>query len=257
MHTELQRGVGQLRYNAKRASPEIRHNGEDKLVAVEATLAAQTRELLELSRHLIRVAEEEKAKLARNLHDELGSSLTAINIDIDYVAERLNGSQPHLAKRLQRAADTLRSLIKLKRRLVQDLWPTMLDHFGLPAALQVHCEDFCARAGLTCTVDAPEELGDIDPARSIALYRVAQESLTNIARHAQATAVKVELKRELEGVRLQLMDDGIGIAIDAMNKPASYGLIGMRARISQLGGMFDIRRSARTEGTLVTAFIPR
>jgi signal transduction histidine kinase len=211
---------------------------------------------LELSHYLIQVAESEKAKLARNLHDELGASLTAVNFDVAYVADKLNGSEPELAERLQRVTDTVRSMIDLKRRFVQDLWPTSLDHLGLPAALKLHCEEFSLRAGLTCTVDISEELEDIDPASSIALFRVAQESLTDIARHAQAIEVKVALKREREAMRLQIMDDGIGISADVMNRPMSYGLLSMCARVSQLGGTFNIRRGAGARGTLVTAFIP-
>jgi signal transduction histidine kinase len=257
MDAELRTSNGWPRHNASKPSTGIRRNSEDKLISdVKATLAVRTRELLELSRHLIRVAEAEKAKLARNLHDELGASLTAINLDLAYVAEKLNGSEPQLAKRLQRATDTLHSMIDLKRRLVQDLWPTMLDHLGLPEALKTYCEQFSLRTGLTCTVDIPEELEDIDPASSIALFRVAQESLTNIARHAQARDVKIELKRKREGVRLRLIDDGIGISAEAMNGPMSYGLLSMRVRISELGGTFNIRRRAGTRGTLVTAFIP-
>jgi signal transduction histidine kinase len=229
---------------------------EDKLLTdVKATLAVRTRELLELSHHLIRVAEEEKARLARNLHDELGASLTAINLDLAYVADKLNGSEPQLAKRLQHATDTLRSTIDLKRRIVQDLWPTMLDHLGLSAAILTHCKAFSLRTGLSCTVDVPEELEDIDHTCSIALFRVAQESLTNIARHAQARNVNVVLKLERGGLRLHVIDDGIGISADVMNKPMSYGLLGMRERVSQLGGTFNIRRGAGERGTLVEAFI--
>jgi signal transduction histidine kinase len=98
-------------------------------------------------------------------------------------------------------------------------------------------------------------MDDIDPTCSIALYRVAQESLTNIARHAQARNVNVVLKLERGGLRLQVIDDGIGISADVMNKPMSYGLLGMRERVSQLGGKFNIRRGAGERGILVEAFI--
>jgi signal transduction histidine kinase len=256
MNPEAKASYGGLDPSAGKQGAQNYDSRKDKLVTdLKPTVAVRTREALELSRYLIRIAEEEKATLARNLHDELGASLTAINLDLAYVSAKLNGSEPQLVKRLQRAIDTLRSTIDLKRRIVQDLWPTMLDHLGLSAAILAHCKDFCLRTGLSCTVDVPEELEDIDPACSIALYRVAQESLTNIAKHAQARNVNVILKLERGGLRLQVIDDGIGISADVMNTPMSHGLLGMRERVSQLGGTFNIRRRAGERGTIVEAFI--
>jgi signal transduction histidine kinase len=223
--------------------------------SLEATVAQRTRELSELSGHLIRVAEEEKARLARDLHDELGASLTAMKFDMAYVAARLKESSPPLAERLQRAIDTLRCTFHLKQRLVQDLWPTTLAHLGLAFTLRAHCNEFTLRTGIPCVANVAEDL-NIDPDWSIALYRVVQESLTNIAKYAQASNVTVVLKREREGLTLQVSDDGIGISVDAINKSGSYGVVGMRERISQLGGAFVISRRSEEGGTVVEAFIP-
>jgi signal transduction histidine kinase len=223
---------------------------------LEATVAQRARELSELSGHLIRVAEEEKARLARDLHDELGASLTAMKFDMAYVAAKLKDSAPPLADRLQRAIDTLRCTFDLKRRLVQDLWPTMLDHLGLAAAVRAHCNEFTLRTGVPCVADIAEGL-NMDPGCSIALYRVVQESLTNIAKYAQASNVTVVLKREREGLTLQVSDNGIGISVDASNnKSGSYGIVGMRERISQLRGTFAISPRPEEGGTVVEAFIP-
>lgn len=137
-------------------------------------MAQRGRELSELSGHLIRVAEEEKARLARDLHDELGASLTAMKFDMAYVAAKLKDSAPPLADRLQRAIDTLRCTFQLKQRLVQELRPTMLDHLGLAAAVRAHCNDFTLRTGVPCVADVAEDL-KIDPNASIAVYRVVQE----------------------------------------------------------------------------------
>jgi signal transduction histidine kinase len=223
--------------------------------SLEATVAQRTRELSELSGHLIRVAEEEKARLARDLHDELGASLTAMKLDMAYVAGKLKDNAPPLADRLQRAIDTLRCTFDLKRRLVQDLWPTMLDNLGLAAAVRAHCNEFTARTGVPCVADIAEDL-NLDPSWSIALYRVVQESLTNIAKYAQASNVNVVLKREREGLTLQVSDDGIGISVNAISKSGSYGVVGMRERISQLSGKFAISRRPEDGGTVVEAFIP-
>jgi signal transduction histidine kinase len=218
-------------------------------------VAQRSRELSELSGHLIRVAEEEKARLARGLHDELGASLTAMKFDMAYVAAKLKDSAPPLANRLQRAIDTLRCTFQLKQRLVQELRPTMLDHLGLAAAVRAHCNDFTLRTGVPCVADVAEDL-NIDPNASIAVYRVVQESLTNIAKYAQASNVVVILQREREGLSLRVSDDGIGISVDATNKSGSYGLVGMRERVCQLRGTFAISSPSEERGTVVEAFIP-
>ena len=223
--------------------------------SLEGIVAQRTRELSELSRHLIRVSEQEKAKLARDLHDELGASLTAMKFDMAYVAAKLKASAPPLAERLQRAIDTLGATFHLKRRLVADLWPTMLDHLGLAAAVRAHCAEFTLRTGVPCVVDIAEDL-TIEPGWSIALYRVVQESLTNVAKYAHASNVAVVLKREGEALTLRISDDGIGIPAGPIEKSGSYGLVGMRERISQLGGKFRISRRAKDGGTLVEALIP-
>ena len=223
--------------------------------SLEATVAERTRELSQLSGHLIRVAEEEKARLARDLHDELGASLTAMKFDMAYVAARLKQSAPPLAERLQRAIDTLRCTFHLKQRLVQDLWPTTHAHLGLAFTLRAHCNEFTLRTGIPCVANVAEDL-NMNPDWSIALYRVVQESLTNIAKYAQASNVTVVLKREREGLTLQVSDDGIGISVDAINKSGSYGVVGMRERITQLRGKFVISRRSEEGGTVVEAFIP-
>jgi signal transduction histidine kinase len=223
--------------------------------SLEATVAERTRELSELSGHLIRVAEEEKARLARDLHDDLGASLTAMKFDMAYVAAKLKDTAPPLADRLQRAIDMLRCTFDLKRRLVQELWPTMLDHLGLAAAVRAHCNEFTARTGVPCVSDIAEDL-DLDPSWSIALYRVVQESLTNVAKYAQASSVTVVLKRKREGLTLQVSDDGIGISVNAISEFGSYGVVGMRERIFQLNGKFAISPRPEDGGTVVEAFIP-
>lgn len=223
--------------------------------SLETTIAERTRDLSELSAHLIRVAEEEKARLARDLHDELGSSLTAIKLEVAYVAGKLKESASPLADRLQRAIDTLRGAFQLKRRLVEDLWPTMLEHLGLAAALRAHCSEFTLRTGIPCVVDIAEEL-DLESGPSIALYRVAQESLTNIAKYAQASNVTLIVKQRRGEVTLEIGDNGIGIPEHAATQSRSYGLVGMRERISQLGGSFAISRRPGGRGTLVEALIP-
>lgn len=216
----------------------------------------RTAELTELSQHLIRVSEEEKARLARELHDTLGSNLTAINMDLNWIQRRLPESAREIRERLQRVLQMLNETVELKHEVIEGLRPSHLDNLGLAFAMRAHCREFSRRTGLPCEVDVREDFDDLDPAWSIALYRIAQESLTNIAKHAQASRVRIVLAREDGGIRLQIIDDGIGVAEEALNKPKSHGVVGMRERMRQMGGRFQIRRPEQGSGTVVEAFIP-
>ena len=147
----------------------------------------RTAELTELSQHLIRVSEEEKAKLARELHDTLGSNLTAINMDLNWIQRRLPEGSREVRERLQRVLQMLAETVELKHEVIEGLRPSHLDNLGLAFAMRSHCREFTRRTGLPCDVDVHEDFDDLDPAWSIALYRIAQEALTNITKHAQAT----------------------------------------------------------------------
>lgn len=223
---------------------------------LENLVESRTQQLRLLSRHLMSISESEKAALASELHDELGSNLTAINLDVSAVAKRLEEESPALARRLQRALGTLHETVELKRRIIHSLRPSMLDSLGLAAALRAHCDEFARRTGVRCRTEIPEELGSLDAALAIAAFRVAQEALTNVSKYAQAEAVDLSLTREADGLRLRIVDDGVGIRDDEMSKPLSHGLLGMRERTEQLGGALSVRRGDHDRGTVVEAFLP-
>lgn len=234
------------------AEDDLQHHNEN----LESVVAARTRQLSQLSRYLIRATDNEKAKLARELHDELGSNLTAVSLDVSAVEQKLKSSEPALALRLQRALDALRTVVGLSRRVIEDLRPSALDSMDLAEALRGYCDEFTRRTGLPCETDLSEKLGDLDPDLSIALFRVAQESLTNAARYAKPTALRLRLQRGEKGIRLSVIDDGIGVPPDAMDRPMAHGLLGMQERMSMLGGTFDIRRGESGTGTVVHAYVP-
>ena len=223
---------------------------------LEAKVASRTQQLSHLSRHLLTVSESEKAALAGELHDELGSNLTAVMLDVSAVEKRLDTIDRALADKLKRAIKVLHNTVDIKRRIIHGLRPSMLDSLGIASALRMHCEDFTRRTGLPCAAVTTDDFDDLDPGWNIAFFRIAQEALTNVAKYANATHVDVSLERERQGIRLRIVDDGVGIAADVIDKPLSHGLLGMRERIALLGGLFAIRSGDDGKGTIIDAFVP-
>jgi len=244
----VQRSFG-LRLEAERAL----QNTNDTL---EALVAERTAQLSVLSRHLIRVQEEEKSRLARELHDEMGANLTAIGMDLSTVGEQLKGTHPELAAMLGRARKTLVDTVQLKRRIIENLRPSLLDNMGLSAALQSYCADYARVTALDCDALIDDAADAAGPMQAIALFRITQEALNNIAKYARARSVIVNLTREPDGWELEITDDGIGIAPDAMAKPKSHGLLGMRERALLLGGSLRVEPGVNGVGTCVRAWLP-
>jgi signal transduction histidine kinase len=240
-------------FYARQATQRALEHANENL---ESMVTVRTEQLSVLSRHLISVSEEEKARLARELHDELGANLTAINIDLNAVADRLRPEHPALAGMLERARGTLVNTVELKRRIVENLRPSLLDNLGLSAAVQSYCDEFATVTGLNCEALIDDEVDVAGPMQSIAVFRIVQESLNNIAKYAKARHVIVQLARENGGLALEVIDDGVGIDLDAAAKPKSHGLLGMRERALLLGGSLRISRGVNDVGTCVEAFIP-
>lgn len=228
-------------------------NANDTL---ESTVTKRTEQLSVLSRHLISVNEEEKARLARELHDELGAHLTSISMDIGAVTQQIAKSDPELAAQLRRAKATLLETVELKRRIVEGLRPSLLDNLGLSAAIESYCEEFTRMTSVQCVADVAVNIDHKEATLTIALFRIVQESLTNIMKYAKARRVTVSLRRIDSGLVLRIVDDGIGITDEEMSKPMSHGLLGMRERALLLGGTLSIRRTKDGNGTCVEALIP-
>lgn len=223
---------------------------------LEATVARRTEQLSLLSRHLINISEEEKIRLSRELHDEMGANLTAISMDLAAVTQRLQKVDPELAAQLQRAQTTLLDAVQLKRRIIENLRPSLLDNLGLNAALENYCEEFSRMSAVRCQVDIGVDINRGEQTLSIALFRIAQEALTNIMKYAKANNVLVSLQREAGNLVLRVVDDGVGIPKDSVAKPMTHGLLGMYERALLLGGTLTIRRGANERGTTVEARIP-
>ena len=221
---------------------------------LESLVEARTRELSALSTHLQELAEEEKSELARNLHDELGGLLTAAKMDLSWVQSRV--TDPALQERLAQLGDVLDEAMDLKRRVVENLRPSLLDHFGLPTALRAYVDAACAKAGLRAELDLPEDAAPMARDTAIALFRIVQEGVTNIIRHASARSVVLRFAPESDAYRITLRDDGSGFDAADPRFHASHGIAGMHQRVRALGGRFDID-STPGAGTTLRVSIPR
>lgn len=223
---------------------------------LETTVLARTEQLAVLSRHLLKISEVEKARLARELHDELGANLTSISMELSMAMEKLKATDPTMAAQLARAREGLRDAVNIKRRIIENLRPSLLDNLGLAASIQNHYEETTRLAGLALELDIAEDFDDIDPNLSIALFRIAQESLTNVVKYAQASRVKLSLNYRASHLRLQIADDGIGIPKDALKKSQTHGLLGMRERALLAGGSLTVKPGATGRGTVIEVSIP-
>lgn len=221
---------------------------------LETLVDERTAELTELSNYLQSSREEEKSRLARELHDELGGILVSAKLDVAWVRERLGAEAQDSARRLDSTMTLLDDAVAIKRRIIEDLRPTLLDNLGLAAALNWLADDVCQRAGLTytLTIAGDEEL----PARiSLPLFRIVQEALTNVVRHGHARSVSIEIMRDAREVTLLLSDDGIGVDEGAVRSALSHGILGMRHRVRSLGGQFSIR-GRPGNGTIIEVHLP-
>ncbi|WP_460902694.1 sensor histidine kinase [Paraburkholderia jirisanensis] len=204
----------------------------------------RTRQLEALGWHLQAVSENEKTQLARELHDELGAILTASKMDVAWARRKLKDSAPELADKLQRALANLDQGIALKRRIIEDMRPTVLANFGLVTALRTLGDEAAQRNGWTLDLQLPADDVKLDEQTEIALFRVAQESLTNAAKYAHASQVTIGLVLQTGLVTLHIADNGVGIMPADLTRTHTHGLLGMRQRVAARGGRFEIGRGA-------------
>lgn len=224
----------------------------------EDQLRQQQAELRELSARVLEAREEEKTVIARELHDELGQMLTALKMDIAWLRDRLPPSAEDLVAKAAQVNALLDRTVGSVRRIAADLRPLMLDDLGLHDAMSWLVDDFASRSSVECSLQMPGDgaLADVDRAVAITLYRVLQESLTNIARHAQAKHAWVILGAGGSMLQLEIEDDGRGIAEENLAQPRSLGIKGVRERVRYIGGMVEIGRAPRG-GTRVFVRVPR
>ena len=222
---------------------------------LERQVEERTRELTALSTHLQGVSEQEKSALSRELHDELGGLLVAARMDLSWLQQRLPTSDPGIEQRFKRIHESLSAGVDLKRRVVEELRPTLLDNMGLFTALRWQFKETCRRGGLKATESIPESEPKFNPDAAIGVFRIAQEALTNILKHAEAKSADLAIGIEREVFILRISDDGKGIPPNRLQTITSHGLASMRHRITALGGSWEVS-SPGGGGTTVTAQIP-
>lgn len=219
--------------------------------ALEDEISERTATLAELATHLQNVRESERGYLARELHDELGSLLTAAKLDVARLKSRLADS-PDAIERLQHLTDLLNSGIALKRRIIEDLRPSSLSNLGLIASLEILSREFADHSGMQ--VEMALEPVELDEANQLTIYRMVQESLTNIGKYAAASEATIVLKNYGNHVIAEVTDNGKGFDT-RLTRPSTHGLAGMRHRVEAARGKLTVA-SQPGKGTKLTAMLP-
>jgi signal transduction histidine kinase len=228
---------------------------EQRRAELESVVARRTEELSELSTHLQSMAEKEKAALSRELHDELGGLLVAARMDVSWLEERVASNDPEVAAHFKRVHEALQSGVELKRRVVENLRPSLLDNLGLFPALRWQVSDSCGRAGVECIEDYPEEEPQLTPQAAIAVFRIVQEALTNIVKHAHAQTVEISIEQHANALVIRIADDGVGMPRGVPQALRAHGLSAMRHRVIGLGGQWQMRTPS-AGGTEIEVWLP-
>jgi signal transduction histidine kinase len=243
-----------------RQTTRLKHAGEQQQAALqqerdllESQVRERTTSLAQLATHLQQVREEERGHLARELHDELGALLTAAKLDVARLKSKLGPQPPEVGERLQHLTESLNSGIALKRRIIEDLRPSSLANLGLTAALEILAREFSERSGIE--VASSLEAVEMDEQSQLTIYRIVQESLTNIGKYAEAEQVDISVRDYSNHVEIEVRDNGRGFDVQAA-KPTTHGLAGMRHRVEAAGGRLSIH-SRPGDGTRILAMLPK
>ena len=242
-----------------RQATALRHAAEREQEVLEAErsrleelVRERTLSLSELANHLQAVREDERGHLARELHDELGALLTAAKLDVARLKSKIDVNSPDIAERLHHLVEMLNNGIALKRRIVENLRPSSLAHLGLTAALEILAREYADGSGIQVETDF--ETVSLPEATELTIYRMVQESLTNIGKYADATHITITVHNYPSHVAVQIRDDGKGFDVNGISR-SSHGLVGMRQRVEAAGGRLTVS-SQHGEGTLVSAILP-
>jgi signal transduction histidine kinase len=222
---------------------------------LEGRVRRRTSELSALSSHLQELSEKERATLARELHDELGGLLIAVKMDVSWLHKRWPNPSAEIQARWARVLKVLDDGVDFKRRVVENLRPTLLDNMGLLPAVRWIVEETCTRAGLQYTEIYPEEEPQLSEEAAIMVFRLVQESLVNVVKHAHATHVRVQIDIDATDMHVLIEDNGSGIEAEQRDSLSSHGLAIMRHRVRSCGGTLQLDMASHG-GTRVAASLP-
>jgi len=224
----------------------------EKLRASELELLVAKKQLEQMNEYLVKAIEDERSSISLQVHDELGQSMTALKMDLSWLRQNLSNTETVTLK-IERMVQMTNDVIRKVQRISSELHPGLLDDLGLVAAIEWYCREFTERTSIPCTL-ALEEPDQLSPQVNLALFRIFQESMTNIIRHANASTVSINLKKA-PLISLTIADNGAGIPSEKIESGKSFGIIGMRQRISQCGGSIKIS-GFPGQGTQISVSIP-
>jgi signal transduction histidine kinase len=237
-----------------RRKAELTKEIRDRKIAEERASESEA-QLRALAARLVSIREEERRRVAREIHDELGQALTGLKLDVTWLAKRLEPNQHPLLKKTESMCCLIDSTVHLVRKISTGLRPEVLDEMGLVEAIRWQAQKFQKRTGIRCRLNVPAEQVVLGTELSITVFRIFQETLTNVARHARASSVDVDLGIAEGRLMLDVEDDGIGIPDNKIRGRESLGLLGMRERAQQFGGELSVRGESG-RGTMVSVSIP-
>lgn len=212
-------------------------------------------QIRKLASHLQNIREEERSSMAREIHDELGQQLTALKLDVAWLTLKLKNAEPPIAEKIKGMEKLLSTALITVKKLASELHPALLDKLGLIEAIRWQSNEFEKRTGIKIVLELPEELKGVSSKTNIALFRIYQEALTNVARHSGASNVFCSLKKQNEDLYFTITDDGKGFDVAITEQLHSLGLLGMRERSVMIGGKYQIT-SEPGKGTKVEAVLP-
>jgi len=245
-----------INYKGKKAILSMNHDITSRKM-LENDIQIFNEKLRALSARLQNIRENERLNLSREMHDNIGQALTGLKMDISWLERKVINSAENknlLLERLKAMKDLVDDSIVRVRRIATELRPTILDTFGLIAALEWMLQDLEQRSEIKCTLSAKVKDLKFDQQKTLEIFRIIQESLTNVVRHAEASKVNVNVKKRKDGFIFEVIDNGIGITEDSIINSTSLGILGMNERAAQIGGRITFEK-AKKNGTIVTLII--
>ncbi|MBF0505779.1 MAG: sensor histidine kinase [Nitrospirae bacterium] len=257
MAMELESSGGSLKLELSNLNDQLRTEIEIRKRVEEALQKShdELERLHNLAAHLESLREEERTLIAREIHDELGQSLTALKMDMSWMEGESSKFDGLLREKLKADIEIVNAIIQSVKRICTELRPGILDHLGLGPAIEWQAQEFQKRSGIECRVFLDPENINVSTDMENALFRIFQESLTNVLRHANATKVNVSLVEKSGNIVLKISDNGVGITVEQLSKPNSFGFLGMHERMYPWKGAVSVKGTPN-RGTEITVTAP-